>query len=152
MMVDYDIPGGSRLLHWMQPGFRSAATTTTLAGQTVHALVTNATAFATYNPPNPPNRAPTTHRYVQMLLNTTGITSANTVLAQAALNRSAFDPAAVVAKAGVTVVAGNWFNVTNANATTTGTPATVTSVGGARILDGSLAGLIGAIAVAAAML
>lgn len=127
-MVDYDIPGGTRLLHWMQPGLVSSTTVQARAGVQVHVLTNTSAPYAPYLAPNPPARAPLSHRYVQLLLNVTNNPNANTILQQNSANRSSYDPEAVVRAAGVTVVAGNWFNVTNGvNATSTTSSATGTA-------------------------
>ncbi|KUJ11484.1 uncharacterized protein LY89DRAFT_722631 [Mollisia scopiformis] len=121
MMVDPDIPpataGGatSELLHWMQAGLVSSNTSTTVAGVTTFELINpmNVTAFATYIQPSPPDKAPNTHRYTQLLLNTTGNTSALTTLARFAMTRTNFSAVNVVNSAGVKIIAGNSFDVSN---------------------------------------
>lgn len=124
MMVDPDIPpataGGktSELLHWMQAGLTSANTSTTIGGVATFELINaaNTSAFATYIQPSPPNAAPNTHRYTQLLLNTTGMKgnmSALTSLAKSAMTRTNFSAANVINSAGVSIVAGNSFDVTN---------------------------------------
>lgn len=123
MMVDPDIPASAgstnELLHWMQAGLTSANTTTTVAGVQVFELVNvgNTTALASYIQPSPPNRAPLSHRYTQMLLNTTGNSSIVSTLASFAQTRQNFSAVNVVKAAGLTVLAGNSFNVTNATTT-----------------------------------
>jgi len=122
MMVDSDIPpaqvGGptSELLHWMQTDLQSADTATNIGGMQVFELVNagNTTAFASYLSPNPPNKAPLSHRYTQMLLNTTTLqTSGNmSILQMFASSRQMFDAAKVVKMAGLEVLAANSFNVT----------------------------------------
>ncbi|KAL3422618.1 phosphatidylethanolamine-binding protein pebp [Phlyctema vagabunda] len=126
MMVDADIPpkeaGGptSELLHWMQPGLVSATSQSTIAGMQVFALENpkNVSALASYLPPNPPNKAPTSHRYIQLLLDTTGLDSTNnlTTLMKEAASRGNFDAVGVLKANGLTVLMGNSFNVTNAEA------------------------------------
>jgi phosphatidylethanolamine-binding protein len=121
MMVDPDIPpataGGptSELLHWMQPGLVSANNVTFIAGVQMFELInpSNVSAFATYIQPSPPNKAPNTHRYTQMLLNTTGNSSALSTLSKFAATRTNFSAVNVVQAAGLTVLFGNSFNVTN---------------------------------------
>ncbi|QSZ37779.1 hypothetical protein DSL72_008878 [Monilinia vaccinii-corymbosi] len=74
MMVDPDVPsskaGGNttEFLHWMQSDLTSANETITIDGQKFYELINgkNTSAFAKYLPPNPPNIAPTTHRYTQL--------------------------------------------------------------------------------------
>ena len=133
MMVDPDIPpataGGatSELLHWMQTGLVSANTMTTIAGQQVYELVNpaNTSALASYFGPSPPNKVPESHRYTQLLLNTTSNSSAIVTLQQFAATRTNFNAVNAVNSAGLVVLAGNWFVVSN----TTG--ANSTSVAGA---------------------
>lgn len=125
MMVDPDIPpanaGGatSELLHWMQSGLVSANTTTTIGGQKVFALInpTNTTPIASYIGPSPPNKSPTTHRYTQMLLNTTGNSSALASLTKAGATRGNFSATNVVKNAGLNVLFGNSFDVSATNTT-----------------------------------
>ncbi|TVY19628.1 hypothetical protein LARI1_G003338 [Lachnellula arida] len=139
MMVDPDIPpqtaGGatSELLHWMQPGLVSANTSTTIGGIKVYELVnpTNVSAIATYISPSPPNKSPTTHRYTQMLLNTTGNGTALSTLSKAGAARSNFSAVDVVKNAGLNVLFGNYFNVSAAtNTTGSGSGATSSGSGG----------------------
>jgi hypothetical protein len=119
MMVDPDIPpsAGStnELLHWMQAGLTSANTATTIGGVKVFELVNtaNESALASYIQPSPPNKAPLSHRYTQMLLNTTGNSSVLATLQSFAKTRGNFSATNVVKAAGITVLAGNSFNVTN---------------------------------------
>ncbi|TVY49184.1 Protein FLOWERING LOCUS T [Lachnellula cervina] len=126
MMVDPDIPpqiaGGatSELLHWLQPGLVSANTSTTIGGLKVYELInpTNVSAIATYISPSPPNKSPTTHRYTQLLLNTTGNGTALSTLSKAGATRSNFSAVDVVRNAGLNVLFGNYFNVSAATNTT----------------------------------
>lgn len=128
MMVDPDIPpqtvGGptTELLHWMQAGLVSANTTTTIGGVKVFELINpgNTSALASYIQPSPPNKAPLSHRYTQMLLNTTGNSSVLSTLSKFAATRQNFSAVNVVQSAGLTVLAGNSFNVTAATNTTAG--------------------------------
>ncbi|PQE03452.1 phosphatidylethanolamine-binding PEBP protein [Rutstroemia sp. NJR-2017a BVV2] len=121
LMVDPDIPSSSgtgptsQFLHWVQSDLVSSNTTTTISGQKVYTLVNtkNTTAFAAYLQPNPPNKAPTTHRYTQLLFNTTG-GSASTALKSlqtAAKSRENFSTTDVVKSAGLVVLMGNSFDV-----------------------------------------
>ncbi|KAL5319317.1 hypothetical protein ACEPPN_012368 [Leptodophora sp. 'Broadleaf-Isolate-01'] len=133
MMVDPDIPpqtvGGptGELLHWMQQGLTSATTATMIGGMMVFVLssASNETAFAPYFGPSPPNKAPNTHRYTQLLLDTSGTNSSSAIalLKQAATTRTNFNAVNVVKAAGVPILAGNSFDVTN------GTAATITTNG-----------------------
>jgi phosphatidylethanolamine-binding protein (PEBP) family uncharacterized protein len=126
MMVDPDIPpqtaGGatSELLHWMQTGLVSSNKSTTIGGMKVFELInpSNTTPIASYIQPSPPNKSPTTHRYTQLLLNTTGNSSALSTLAKFGKTRTNFSAVNVVKSAGLKVMKGNSFNVTAATNTT----------------------------------
>ncbi|PQE19436.1 phosphatidylethanolamine-binding PEBP protein [Rutstroemia sp. NJR-2017a BBW] len=121
LMVDPDIPSSSgtgptsQFLHWVQSDLVSSDTTTTISGQKVYTLVNtkNTTAFAAYLQPNPPNKAPTTHRYTQLLFNTTGGNAATALksLQTAAKSRGNFSTVDVVKSAGLVVLMGNSFDV-----------------------------------------
>jgi hypothetical protein len=148
LMVDPDNPPANasststeEFLHWIQPGLVSSKTASIINGRTVYELINpqNISAFAPYLPPGPPFQFPFIHRYIQLLLDTTS-TPNNSVLAAAAQNRRQFHVLQVVNNAGVSVVAGNWFNSSdpkavagnssgngNATATGTGKPAVVTT-------------------------
>lgn len=135
MMVDPDVPSGpgtqtSELLHWLQSDLVSASTTTTIGGQTVYELVnpSNISAIASYIQPSPPQKNPLSHRYVQMLLNTTDETS-KASLAKFGATRTMFNATNVVAQSGLKVLFGNSFNVTfnDGNATTTSASGTKTA-------------------------
>ena len=127
MMVDPDVPSGNEStmesLHWIQAGFTSSDTTT-IAGQTVFELLNTAitSALAAYIQPEPPARVLFSHRYVQMLLNTTSI-DVNATLGAAAAIRGEFDSEGLVKAAGWTFVMGNSFNVT-ADTSTSGSTST----------------------------
>lgn len=142
VMVDIDIPTNappatSTLLHWMQTGLTPATTATNLntsnGAMPVFLLqnTSNTAPFAAYIPPGPPARIPLSHRYVQILVDTTGIQqTALTGLKTAAANRSGFSALNTLMAASLQtkVVAGNFYNVTNpgpvsnATGTTSGTP------------------------------
>ncbi|KAK6584702.1 hypothetical protein PZA11_002926 [Diplocarpon coronariae] len=113
-------PGGptGELLHWMQQDFTSSPTSTTIGGMQVFVLrsAANATAPAPYFGPSPPNKAPNTHRYTQLLLDTTGNAAGADSLQKAGATRTNFNAVNVVSLAGVKVVAGNSFDVTNGTA------------------------------------
>lgn len=129
IMIDLDIPTNSppktsTLLHWMQTGLTPATSATqlnTTSGAMSAFLLENAggtAAAAPYIGPNPPARIPLSHRYTQILVDTSGLSAQGAKALQAAAqNRSGFDAPAVLAKAGLkaasVVVAGNSFNVTN---------------------------------------
>lgn len=128
MMVDPDIPpqtaGGptGELLHWMQQGLTSATTATMIGGMMVFVLssANNETAFAPYFGPSPPNKAPNTHRYTQLLLDTSGTNNSVAIaqLKQAAATRTNFNAVNVVKAAGVPILAGNSFDVSNGTSST----------------------------------
>ncbi|KAH7378124.1 phosphatidylethanolamine-binding protein [Cadophora sp. MPI-SDFR-AT-0126] len=139
MMVDPDIPpqtaGGptGELLHWMQQGLTSATTATMIGGMMVFVLssASNETAFAPYFGPSPPNRAPNTHRYTQLLLDTSGTNNSAAIaqLKQAAATRTNFNAVNVVKAANVPILAGNSFNVSNGTSTSTNGTSTSGSSG-----------------------
>jgi hypothetical protein len=64
------------------------------------------------SPPGPPKGE--THRYVQILLQTTGVNGfvVSPDVANATLSRQKFDMAKFVQQANLTVVSSNFFNVT----------------------------------------
>ena len=148
-MIDLDIPTDTppqtnTLLHWMQTGLTPSTTQTQLntTSGTIRAFLlenrTNASAVAPYFGPNPPARVPLTHRYTQILVDTTALTEQGAqALRTAAATRVGFDAAAVLARAGLQggVVAGNSFNVTNpgpalaANASSSTATAAATGAG-----------------------
>lgn len=127
LMIDIDIPTNappatSTLLHWMQTGLTPATTQTNLntsmGAMPVFPLVnsTNTAPFAAYLGPAPPARIPLSHRYVQILVDTSAAQqSALDGLRTAAGNRSAFSAITTLTAAGLqnSVVAGNFYNVTN---------------------------------------
>lgn len=126
-MIDLDIPTNNppqtnTLLHWMQtdltPATAATALNATAGNANVFALQTGQTAaFATYLQPNPPARVPLSHRYTQILVDTTGVQqTALDSLKSAAQNRQGFKAQEVLTAAGLQskVVAGNFYNVTNA--------------------------------------
>lgn len=154
MMIDLDIPTANppatdTLLHWMQAGLTPAAAPTqlnTTSGPIRAFLLDNTTAtaddaIAPYFGPNPPARIPLSHRYTQILVDTSGMGADGLrALREAAATIRGFNAAAVLEGAGLAgrVVAGNSFNVTNpgpalaVNNTGTGTggSASGTGVGG----------------------
>lgn len=139
MMVDPDIPpqtAGSptgELLHWMQSGLVSANNATFIGGVQMFELInpTNTAALATYIQPSPPNKSPTTHRYTQLLFNTTGNSSALTQLSTFAKTRIPFSAENVVQSTGLNVLFGNSFDVTNATLTQSNITKTTAGVEGA---------------------
>jgi len=140
-MIDLDIPTNSppqtsTLLHWLQTGLTSAETATMLntttrgKGGATQAFILqnkgNTAALAPYIGPSPPARIPLSHRYTQILVNHTGLSTESVgALQMAAATRQGFNAMQVLMQAGLMdkVVAGNFFNVTNAgpvNSTSTG--------------------------------
>ncbi|KAK9770144.1 putative Phosphatidylethanolamine-binding protein [Seiridium cardinale] len=143
MMIDLDIPTSrppqtSTLLHWMQTGLVQSSTATALnttaGAANVFALQMPGAiaAAASYIGPAPPARTPLSHRYTQVLVDTSAASpDSMAVLMQAAQTRQGFNAEQVLTQAGLQnkVVAGNFFVVTNpgpaADSTTgTGTGAT----------------------------
>lgn len=120
-MVDIDLPGGGTLLHWMQTNMTGKPVGADPAGageaMSASTMVQGGTAAAKYIAPNPPAQAPLTHRYVQLLVNTTGApAAANAALEKAAATRQEFSVEKTLAAAGLKdadVVGGNFFTVTN---------------------------------------
>lgn len=122
-MIDLDIPTNNppatgTLLHWMQTGLTPSQTATTGAAGEVYVLQSNGpAALAAYMGPAPPARVPLSHRYTHILVDTSAASQADmAVLSQAAKSRNGFSAQQVLTKANLVskVVAGNWFNVTNA--------------------------------------
>ncbi|KAB5575851.1 phosphatidylethanolamine-binding protein [Coniochaeta sp. 2T2.1] len=126
IMIDLDIPTNTSttntLLHWMQTGLTPATSATmlnTTSGQNMVFLLQNTTQTAPAAPyigPGPPARNPLSHRYTQILVDTSGVSTESTsALETAAKTRLGFDAMSVLMQAGLEskVVAGNSFNVTN---------------------------------------
>lgn len=127
MMIDLDIPTNvtgktGTLLHWMQTGLTPATSATTLnttSGRSSVFLLqntANTAALAPYFGPSPPARTPLSHRYTQILVDTSALnTQATGTLQNAAASRRDFDAPTVLRQAGLqnSVVAGNFFVVTN---------------------------------------
>ncbi|KAI1130933.1 PEBP-like protein [Nemania abortiva] len=139
LMIDIDIPTDNppetnTLLHWMQTGLTQSSTSTslntTLGAETSFVLsVGDEAAFAEYIGPSPPARIPLSHRYTQIVVDTSDVTEDGLdALKTAAATRLGFDAETVLTSAGLAdkVLAGNFFNVTNpgpvaaANSTTSG--------------------------------
>ncbi|KAL0939745.1 uncharacterized protein CTRU02_206355 [Colletotrichum truncatum] len=125
IMVDIDIPTNNppatgTFLHWAQADLTPAASTTTVklndGERTIHTLTTNAQAIAPYKGPSPPAKVPLSHRYVEILVDTSDITPEGTAALQTLSNRLGVQVNDVLTQAGLAnkVVAGNFFNVTNA--------------------------------------
>ncbi|KAI1462411.1 PEBP-like protein [Annulohypoxylon moriforme] len=127
LMIDLDIPTNNppatgTLLHWMQTGLTQSTKATainTTTGSTNAFLLQNSKnqeAFAAYLGPAPPARVPLSHRYTQILVDTSNAsTNSLSALQTAASNRSNFNAMSVLTQAGLAnkVLAGNFFNVTN---------------------------------------
>jgi phosphatidylethanolamine-binding protein len=141
MMVDLDIPTNSppqtsTLLHWMQTGMIQSSTATTMnttAGMAnIFALEMPGAvaAAAPYLGPAPPARTPLSHRYTQVLVDTSSASQQSmAVLMQAAQSRQGFNVEQVLTQAGLQnkVVAGNFFVVTNPGPAADGTAGSTTS-------------------------
>lgn len=124
-MVDLDIPSDQSphtFLHWMQTGLTPVITASTISapnGSTQAFTLSNAkntSAIVAYTPPAPPAQNPLSHRYTQILVDTSSMTSAGlSALQSAAETRVGFDTDSALQAAGLgnNVVAGNSFNVTN---------------------------------------
>ncbi|KAI1500544.1 phosphatidylethanolamine-binding protein [Biscogniauxia marginata] len=134
VMVDLDIPTDTppqtnTLLHWLQTGLTQSASATSLNTTTgsidVFTLqVSQQAAFADYIGPSPPARTPLSHRYTQLLVDTSSATEEDLdVLESAAASRIGFDTEALLTQAGLVdkVIAANFFNVTNPGPVTTNT-------------------------------
>ncbi|KAH8652384.1 phosphatidylethanolamine-binding protein [Xylariales sp. PMI_506] len=130
IMLDIDVPNsnssqGSAVLHWIQTGLTqksSASTLNTGAGKSnvfMFSSPEDIAAIAPYNSPAPPPKNPLSHRYVQLLVDTSEATSESySVLTSAAQNRTDFNTTCVLTRAGLldSVVAGNFFNVSTYSA------------------------------------
>ncbi|KAK3378192.1 phosphatidylethanolamine-binding protein [Podospora didyma] len=145
MMIDIDIPTNSppqtnTLIHWLQTGLTQATTATTLNTTSGPVRVflmenrANTTAITPYFGPNPPARIPLSHRYTQILVDTTSITTQAIEIIRTAANttRIGFNAEIVLSQANLAgrVVAGNFYNVTNpgpVQSVATNTSTTITS-------------------------
>jgi len=126
-MIDLDIPTNNppatnTLLHWLQTGLTPAAQATrlnTTTGQVSVFLLENSTNTApitAYFGPNPPARIPLSHRYTQILVDTSTLdTNGLNSLRTAAATIIGFNAQTVLGQLGLAdkVVAGNFYNVTN---------------------------------------
>ncbi|KAK8086464.1 hypothetical protein PG994_001438 [Apiospora phragmitis] len=126
IMVDLDIPVDTEphtLLHWMQTGLTPATTATAVTTGDGTASVfplqntKNTPALADYAVPAPPAKNPLSHRYVQILVDTSDLSAEGLeALQNATTTRVGFDVAGALAAAGLpdsAVVAGNSYSVTN---------------------------------------
>lgn len=125
MMVDLDIPSSTQpttFLHWLQTDLKASTTPETimtssgnLQGFGVN-LANNTAAIINYTQPNPPAQNPLSHRYTQLLIDTSAITPAGlTALQTAAQSRVNFNINTTLQAAGLSqnVISWNFFNVTN---------------------------------------
>ncbi|KAI0525580.1 phosphatidylethanolamine-binding protein [Xylaria bambusicola] len=129
IMIDLDIPTDNppetnTLLHWMQTGLTQSpsAETTGSTSAFVFSVPQDVAAFADYLGPAPPARIPLSHRYTEIIVDTSDVSQeALSTLETAAANRLGFNALDVLTSAGLAdkVVAGNFFNVTNQDATAT---------------------------------
>ncbi|KAI2471926.1 PEBP-like protein [Annulohypoxylon bovei var. microspora] len=145
LMIDLDIPTNSppatgTLLHWMQTGLtqstKATAINTTTGSMNAFLLQNskNQAAFAAYLGPAPPARTPLSHRYTQILVDTSNATTNNlNILQTAASNRSNFNAMSVLTQAGLAnkVIAANFFNVTNSTTASSGGSSRSTGTGSA---------------------
>ncbi|KAK0626659.1 phosphatidylethanolamine-binding protein [Immersiella caudata] len=137
LMIDLDIPTDTppqtnTLLHWAQTGLTPANTPTrlnTTTGQISVFLLENSTNTAPilgYFGPNPPARIPLSHRYTQILIDTSDADADDIAeIRSAAATIRGFNALTVLTEADLEdkVVAGNFFNVTNPGPVNgTGTP------------------------------
>lgn len=146
-MIDLDIPTDTppqtnTLLHWAQTGLTPATTATrlnTTNGQLSVFLLensTNTSPILGYFGPNPPARIPLSHRYCQILVDTSDADDEDiAVIRTAAATIRGFNAQTVLDAADLEdeVVAGNWYNVTNpgpVNNTAQPGPSGTTGVGG----------------------
>ncbi|KAK3373714.1 hypothetical protein B0T24DRAFT_624259 [Lasiosphaeria ovina] len=148
-MIDLDIPTNTppatnTLAHWIQTGLTPATAATTLntTRGTIQAFLLenkgNTAAIAPYFGPSPPARIPLSHRYTQILVDTSSITAQGLQTLSTAVNASrvGFNAGTVLAQASLAgkVVAGNFYNVTNpgpVQAAVTNTTAATTTTSGA---------------------
>lgn len=125
MMVDLDIPSDQNphtFLHWLQTDLTPATTASTISasnGSTQAFTLSNTkntSALVPYTQPAPPAQNPLSHRYTQILVDTSSMSlAALSTLQSAAKTRVGFDTDSVLQAAGLSsnVIAGNSFNVTN---------------------------------------
>ncbi|KAI2633898.1 PEBP-like protein [Xylaria nigripes] len=127
LMIDLDVPTDkppktNPLLHWMQTGLKQSSsatrlnTTTGLIDAFMFSLPNDVDAFAPYYAPNPPAKIPLSHRYTEIIVDTSNATDHDLAnLKEAAATRLGFNAQSVLASSrlGDKVAAGNFFNVTN---------------------------------------
>lgn len=135
LMIDLDIPTEppTTLLHWAQTGLTPATTATRITTQTGELSVfllengTQTAPITAYFGPNPPARVPLSHRYTQILIDTSDADPEDIqAIRTAAATPRGFNAQTVLTAADLEdeVVAGNFYNVTNPGPvnTTTTTP------------------------------
>ncbi|KAK5662781.1 hypothetical protein OQA88_6189 [Cercophora sp. LCS_1] len=154
LMIDLDIPTDTppqtnTLLHWAQTGLTPATTATrinTTTGQLSVFLLensTNTSPILGYFGPNPPARIPLSHRYAQILIDTSDADEEDiAAIRTAAATIRGFNAQTVLTAADLEdeVVAGNWYNVTNpgpVNNTLNQPSGTGTTTGGGPASTGS---------------
>jgi phosphatidylethanolamine-binding protein (PEBP) family uncharacterized protein len=148
VMIDLDIPTAPphTLLHWLQTGLTqssSAIALNTTMGSTnafVLSVPGDEAAFAPYIGPAPPARNPLSHRYTQILVDTSAASEQElAALKQAAGTRMGFIAQDVLTSAGLAdkIVAGNFFNVTNPGPISGATTSNSTTGGGNGTNSGS---------------
>lgn len=132
-MVDLDIPSDQNphtFLHWMQTDLTPATKASTISasnGSTQAFTLSNAkntSALVAYTQPAPPAQNPLSHRYTEILIDTSSMSADGlSALRSAAETRVGFDTNSVLEAAGLSsnVVAGNSFNVTNGGQATSST-------------------------------
>ncbi|KAI0442638.1 PEBP-like protein [Xylaria telfairii] len=177
LMIDLDIPADSphTLLHWLQTGLTQSSSAVSLSTTqgTLSAFVLSVPedeAFAPYIGPAPPARIPLSHRYTQIVVDTSDVSEEGlAALKTAAATRLNFNAQTILTSAGLAdkVVAGNFFNVTNpgpvsassSNSTTGGgngtsnnppTPTTQVPVSGAVNLQQASVSLLAVVMMAVA--
>jgi phosphatidylethanolamine-binding protein len=137
-MIDLDIPtdtppATNTLLHWAQTGLTPANTPTrlnTTTGQISVFLLensTNTSPILGYFGPNPPARIPLSHRYTQILIDTSDTDDEDiAAIRTAAATIRGFNALTVLTAADLEdkVVAGNFYNVTNPGPVATGNSTT----------------------------
>lgn len=137
LMIDLDIPTDNppetnTLLHWMQTGLTQSSSATSFQTTTgslsgfVFSVPEDEDAFAPYLGPAPPAKIPLSHRYTQIVVDTTEVSEAGLAALNASVgDRLGFDVLTALTSAGLEdkVLAGNFFNVTNpGNASSTTNP------------------------------
>ncbi|KAI0457045.1 phosphatidylethanolamine-binding protein [Xylaria acuta] len=143
LMIDLDIPTDTppetnTLLHWLQTGLTQSSSAvslnTTMGSTSAFVLsVPEDEAFAPYIGPAPPARIPLSHRYTEIVVDTSDVSDEGlAALEAAAATRLGFNAQSVLTSAGLAdkVVAGNFFNVTNPGPASEATASNSTTGGG----------------------